>query len=875
MSAPSATAREHVSSGSRPFRALLREGLVVFALIVALGLLVNGHIVFAPRGTYPGPADQLGHLTRVWYLGDTITKTGRPGAWFPFWYSGSATYQYYPPLPSVLMTIFQLLLNDVTAVYKVIVLLFPAIGGLGAYYFGKRLGGFSCGSLTAVLFAFHPYNLRTLTMKGNFAQAAVAMVGPYALLLAIRTVENGSRASWVLSCLTWALMILGHPMSAAIFAVGIVVFTGCLCIADRKLAPIVTWLASVFVGLLLTGFWTVPGVTRLENSRIPYLLPERAMAQSVSWYIFNPFHRYVSTYPQYFSAALTALAVLGLLIAMRSSRGTRLAGAAIGVSLLVSLVISFGNNTPLFEVMPLATQIVPDRILNYASILQCGLASLAISHVYRRIRMGWRRPSASGLGAIVVAALLMVVYVDCRPYMRLGGMYDYALLRSFVARVPHDGADPFSQGRLSIITYDWVSAANYFPAIERIGLIDGWNQEGTTHQEVMVEQNIAASYGFWRYHLRNYSLRNVRSVIAREDQEPEFVALLRQDGFYEAYRDSGISLYLSDKPSTYAFDMTDSMLAVGRGSLWASTALPWIVRGRNESLLAHDPEFLDAFPVIFVDEPALDPGPELERAIRRLVKDGKTVIVDLSNSPVRSLFGVTSGEMAVSGETTFVGATGSAFPSSQVLNTTRTDGGALRGAVYDELDGVLLSLRFEGEDYPVVGYRDVPEGRVFFVGMGSTRSVIDTKNEGIAGIFLPLFETLAVRKTISPPAFEISTPVASVRGVSFRYSSPESKPVLLSVTYTQRWTTKIDGKPVPTMNLEDFVFLDLPAGAHHVTLEYGMSWVGLLGLGVTAFGVLLTVICALTWYRGLGKLSFLMQLAHRRIVEWSEQRVSV
>ncbi|MEX0974387.1 MAG: 6-pyruvoyl-tetrahydropterin synthase-related protein, partial [Bacillota bacterium] len=547
---------------------------------------------------------------------------------------------------------------------------------------------------------------------------------------------------------------------------------------------------------------------------------------------------------------------------------------AFGVSLLVCLVVSFGGNTPMFRLMPLSSQIVPDRVLNYASLLQCMLASLAIVRLAQWVTKQSRRPSAYALGVLIASIVLWVVYADCRTYLRLGGMQDYSLLKSLVARIPHDGVDPFNQGRLSIITYDWVSAANYFPAVDKIGLIDGWNQEGTTHQEVMIEQNIAASYGFWDYHLRNYALRNVRSVIAREDQDPELVALLKREGFYESERNLGISLYLSDKPSNYAFDMTNSMLAVGRGSLWASVALPWVSRGRQESLLAYDPDYLAQYPAVFIDEPAMDPGSELERAIRNLVAGGKTVIVDLSNSPVASLFGVTKKEIAISGEATFNGASDSQFPRSQVLNVTRADGAELRGAVYGDLDGVLLTVRFEGEDYPVVGYRDVPEGKVYFVGMGSTRSVIDTENEKTAGLFAPLFDSLDVRKTISPPAFPISKPEWNDRGLSFSYSSSETKPVLLSVTYTQRWTLTIDGQPAPIFNHEDFVYLCLPSGAHQISLEYGMSWVGFVGIAVTALGVMIVVLGSMTWARGVGRLELILRLGADRLAAWSAERIS-
>ncbi|MDP2744688.1 MAG: hypothetical protein Q8P00_06465, partial [Dehalococcoidia bacterium] len=72
-------------------------------------------------GLYPGGADQLGHLLRLWYLTKVVAEEHAIPNWLPLWYNGQDFSQYYPPLVYYLMLPLNLLLREPVLTYRVFI----------------------------------------------------------------------------------------------------------------------------------------------------------------------------------------------------------------------------------------------------------------------------------------------------------------------------------------------------------------------------------------------------------------------------------------------------------------------------------------------------------------------------------------------------------------------------------------------------------------------------------------------------------------------------------------------------------------------------------------------------------------------------------
>ena len=81
--------------------------------------------------------------------------------------------------------------------------------------------------------------------------------------------------------------------------------------------------------------------------------------------------------------------------------------------------------------------------------------------------------------------------------------------------------------------------------------------------------------------------------------------------------------------------------------------------------------------------------------------------------------------------------------------------------------------------------------------------------------------------------------------LSFTYfSETDLDEVLISYTYSPRWSVYIDGGEVPLTSYEHLIQVALPAGEHTVVVQYelfGTKWPG-IGLGISAAGLGLLVV---------------------------------
>jgi uncharacterized membrane protein len=89
--------------------------------------------------------------------------------------------------------------------------------GIGAYSLGREMAGRRGGWVCFALYAFAPYQMVNLYVRGNLPEYAAGALAPWALLGAVRTVRGRGAAGPALVAVALGLMIFTHNISAMVF----------------------------------------------------------------------------------------------------------------------------------------------------------------------------------------------------------------------------------------------------------------------------------------------------------------------------------------------------------------------------------------------------------------------------------------------------------------------------------------------------------------------------------------------------------------------------------------------------------------------------------------------------------------------------------
>jgi competence ComEA-like helix-hairpin-helix protein len=177
------------------------------------------------------------------------------------------------------------------------------------------------------------------------------------------------------------------------------------------------------------------------------------------------------------------------------------------------------------------------------------------------------------------------------------------------------------------------------------------------------------------------------------------------------------------------------------------------------------------------------------------------------------------------------------------------------GPTFSGLDKVLAEVEFDGRWFPVLGYREVGEGRIWFIGLNLLYYAQQTQaTELVTTIRDMVLSDVTVSRQTWFDALPVQDWHADGNSLSFAVDAG-NQPVeeaLVSYTYHPRWKVAIDGAEVPFHEHEHLIKLALPPGVHRIEIRYerlGTIW-PILGLGVGAVGIAFIVIGQLVEGRG-------------------------
>jgi len=367
-------------------------------------------------------------------------------------------------------------------------------------------------------------------------------------------------------------------------------------------------------------------------------------------------------------------------------------------------------------------------------------------------------------------------------------------------------------------------------------MTDGWNIEGSPHNRAIWQHNIAIARDCPDYVVRNLLLWNTRSVFI-SNQYNRVLESLKNAGFLAVAKDNEKAILFNPTPSSYFMLPERNALAIGLAAQGLVMSFPWLIQGRSPCLEDYCPEDLARFRLIYLVEPQVRDFGRFKEMVAGLAGAGKKVIVEMGRAKTWPLFDTIPYWEKIMPGATLVPTKDSLFTGNISLDADPNGQAPAMG----NLDGVWLEMINDATRAPVIGYKNVEGNKVYFVGLALGQQLNSSHGREIRTFLEQLMDIARPYKNIVPNMFPVSDAQWGHSGFSFRYNSESSSPVWISVTYTPRWKASVDGSPLSVRNLENLILLDLPPGKHVVSLHYGMTWVGWMGIVMSIFSLMLVI----------------------------------
>lgn len=814
------------------------------SIVAISAVLVYGlwPLLTAPNDYYPMTVDGMGHLAKIQYIADSLRELKWP-AWFPYWYNGSTVMQYYPPLSYLLLVPVQIVFDNVMITYKFFGFFSLLVGAVGVWLICRRFIGSWVGIWAGIVYAINPFILRSLFLSGLIAQGPIFALSPWFLYFSLLFFKNKTKINWLAVCLITALLILSHAMHAFMVAIIIAIVGLALLILHLiNIKELLLWGLAVSLGAALVSFWWVPGVTQWENPGIPNLLSEAVAIYTAKTNWFTLQGREASFL--YFGSSLLIIALLTIplpLMLQKQAKKETMAGQTMGssdyrwmycmvIGLAASVVFSFGNQVPGFKYIPMHENLVTGRVLSLSAVLAAIISAYFIWLCQKHWNQGYQRL----LCIIIIAVSMIFVLIDYNP-RQISFTNDYCLKQKRDLDLIPAEKNPCKNGRFA-----WVMPVNsdttYFPLLKNLYMTDGWNIEGTPHNQAIWQHNIANSNDCNDYIIRNLLFWNTRSAYISNNYTKLTDALIKQ-GFQSLEQDAEKSILFNPSPPSYYLKQDRDALVIGKRAIDLEMHFPWMLRGYSPCLEDFSPEYLAPFNLIYLIEPEVRDIDNFQKSVAKLATDGKMVIVSMGREKLWPLLDVFPYWENIEARTSLQLGSNAPFTGAAWLEADPL--GQL--PALGNLDELWAKVQNGDKVLPAIGYKWINGHKVYFVGLALDQQLNSPEGKKIALLLEQLMDLAQPHKSIVPQPFPVLKDTWQHDGFSFSYETQEATSVLVSVTYTPRWGAKLDGKTLSIENLDNLVYIKLPMGKHQVSFHYGFSWVAKLGIALSLLSLLMLV----------------------------------
>ena len=247
---------------------ILTNIIILIAIILFIFSYFNVNLLL--KDTITSGGDTASHFYPAKYMKETLLPQLKMDGWSQGWYGGFPIFQFYFPLPFVLMSLIPLKL---TISFKLVTILGTLLLPLLVFLSMKKMNfKFPTPIVSAILtlpFLFMEAN----SMWGGNIPSTLAGEFSYSISLALTFLFLGfiykdmGKKKWFFSSALFALVTLTHVYTA-IFAASVSIFFLLVPIIKKnkeKLKNNFLYLfKTYFLAFLLTAFWLVPLITNLH-----------------------------------------------------------------------------------------------------------------------------------------------------------------------------------------------------------------------------------------------------------------------------------------------------------------------------------------------------------------------------------------------------------------------------------------------------------------------------------------------------------------------------------------------------------------------------------------------------------------------------------
>jgi hypothetical protein len=792
-------------------------------------LLVLAAIAIVWSTGWPHGADTWGHISKAEYLAQQMQTQGLAAffqtAWLPSWYMGFQFLVYYPPLATLILGPLIYLLGSADLAFKVLVTFYFLIFSPVVFIYLSRSWGGWAAFLGTALAVGAAYQMRTIFAEGNYPRMLALLALPFLALLTDRLLVNRRQRALTifLLALCWAWTIVAHPQQALIFAVGLGFYLIFRLVFDPTvpLYRIGYWLAALFFGATMAAPWLLPAYCRAELSNVPDQPLEMISLYSahISGFLpgFDP-----TNGQALFGVGAIVLAVLAIAARPDPKRVSWfLAG-------LVTILLSLGPQGVFFSLLPLNTLLIPERFLNF-SAFAIPIAAAGILPIGRSNRI-WR-----------IALVVGLLTLDLLPGVSLIPGQPYPADKSIIA-----SAAGTSGGRVALLIYPEPTSLEVYFSAQNADSIFGWSLDNTPHNLALRRVLSAPNWGP-EYLDALFTKWDVRSVVVAGGKDADAARkVLPSMGFAMQSSSGGYELWRSEAPSTRVQVIpTDGMLVVGDKLQPFLATFPFAEETSTNDFLGSQSDRILDYSVLGMYQFGQSDAQiqKMESYLQNYIQGGGTVVIDLSGMEdafgrTLDFLGVHVSRMSFADRIPLIWS----VPSAQLPSSIPLVGedNPWSGAVYDGLDVTVASVSNGESQFPILGYRQIGRGKVWFIGANLLYyAQLHPESHLATLIRKKVLDGVSVDTDVRLEPVPTQNFTESATGITFSYHLDNAANALVSYTYTPRWEALVDGTPIPMSSRDNLIRIPLPAGDHNVEIRYlpfGTVW-PILGLFIGICGL--------------------------------------
>jgi len=843
---------------------LLRRILIEATYLATLTIIYLVTLYPALKSPYlPGwGGDAYGHLFKIWELmNEGYVK------WTQYWHGGDPFLTFYSPLSYFIGALIGKIVNSDALGYKLTILIGMLIGAYSMRFLLRelRFKGISI-YLSSLFYPLSIWILYYIVGGGLFPRFFANMLLPLGMLGVIYLVKYKDIKKVLLSSLFLSALFLSHLMIFIIFALSIIILLPYLYLNYIKNLSLKNFVKNILIFsasfILLTAFWTIPFLLQMKYYNTFYFYKEPPTFQFYSVSIENLFD--ISN--KYYVGILFILGLLGhMLFLLRKDIKVDLKIFSINSLLIISLFVflALGYYNPIrgLYYLPIIANIHPERWIdgaNFYSLIGFALliSTIEDSKVQKDVK------------ALLIIAILLIVLADFSfkyPIYVEDEKYFDSMIKEYANIL--NCIDNIEGSRLYQPSVEFAigSAIAYYPAIiKNIPILRGWYWQGDInlipHNELhyAIYISILSTYpNITKYYyslldkyLSHFSINYI--ILDKYNQRLPynvFSNVIEKIGFRKICESSRFALFYRDNDTFIILENTSTkILFIGNENAIRNILIQSTFLGENLSNcletrsctiinnldnLTYDE--IKNYKIIFLYSYHYT-NSSIWKILEKFIREGGIVFVDtfLSSDMENSILGVSSMVIKVKGKLNL----SSDIYDVEKFSEFEDNGNYWVSTAYS---GDLIPL-IRYENYTILGYKEIGNGRIYFIGLSLFYHSIVKNNP---------YEQSILRNLIAQhlkSSFKYWIAQLTNEKITVIISADSTATISISENYYPYWRAKLNGREIPVRKNEfaGTIELDIPRGTWILELEYVYPWSILDLLSLAAF-------TAITAYIGLGE----------------------